>query len=308
MRKNIIQSKTESNKNDIWLSEEGLKKYGKNGWEPLGGGLINDSTPVGDKELFVITPNEQGEFPTILTKDYLNSGMPVICGGGTYLTKSFTKTVLDMGSIYYEDYYIATPAFKSGEKAVAIIANYRPNRPDNPVSFSLATEENIIPIFYNGDGTKFLSDDGTYKEISNPNAIEYFHLGGIPNSGHSVVDKYGESWYEVKLSGFNVQDLYEFLNPVTGVIPSHKYLTITIKNVNLKNRPKLSFPVYLMEEEDKQIYGDTECKILMNRALNTNGTINSYKDSDVCVCYISVFIDSDKTTNDVIFNYRKLNS
>ena len=38
MRKNIIQSKTEPNKNDIWLSEEGLKKYGKNGWEPLGGG------------------------------------------------------------------------------------------------------------------------------------------------------------------------------------------------------------------------------------------------------------------------------
>lgn len=41
MRKNIIQSKTEPNKNDIWLSEEGLKKYGKNGWEPLGGGSNN---------------------------------------------------------------------------------------------------------------------------------------------------------------------------------------------------------------------------------------------------------------------------
>ena len=37
MRKNIIQLKTEPNKNDIWLSEEGLKKYGKNGWELLGG-------------------------------------------------------------------------------------------------------------------------------------------------------------------------------------------------------------------------------------------------------------------------------
>lgn len=48
MRKNIIQSKTEPNKNDIWLSEEGLKKYGKNGWEPLGGNSNNsgDSKPV----------------------------------------------------------------------------------------------------------------------------------------------------------------------------------------------------------------------------------------------------------------------
>lgn len=43
MRKNIIQSKTEPNKNDIWLSEEGLKKYGKNGWEPLGGGNSSNS-------------------------------------------------------------------------------------------------------------------------------------------------------------------------------------------------------------------------------------------------------------------------
>ena len=45
MRKNIIQSKTEPNKNDIWLSEEGLKKYGNKGWEPLGGG-ISPSTPI----------------------------------------------------------------------------------------------------------------------------------------------------------------------------------------------------------------------------------------------------------------------
>ena len=62
MRKNIIQSKTEPNKNDIWLSEEGLKKYGNKGWEPLGGG-ISPSTPivneVSGNELIPI--NQNGE-------------------------------------------------------------------------------------------------------------------------------------------------------------------------------------------------------------------------------------------------------
>lgn len=194
MRKNIIQSKTEPNKNDIWLSEEGLKKYGKNGWEPLGGGGINDSTPVvnevsgnellpinvngenkavsaaalvkGAKELFVITPTLEGEFPTILTKDYLNSGMPVIFYAGTYIAKNFTRSVIDMDVTYFEDYYIVVPAFKSGEKAVVFIATYRLDKPNNPVSFIVEAEGKIIPLYYNGDGTKFLSDDGTYKEVS----------------------------------------------------------------------------------------------------------------------------------------------
>lgn len=118
----------------------------------------------GDKELFIITPTPEGEFPTILTKDYLNSGMPVISLEGMYITKTFSRTIIDMGATYYEDYYIVNPAFRSGEKAIGLTASYRPNKPDNPVSFSI-TSENIIPLFYDGDGTKFLSDDGTYKEV-----------------------------------------------------------------------------------------------------------------------------------------------
>lgn len=48
MRKDIIQSKTEPNKSDIWLSEEGLKKYGKDGWELLGGG-VSPNTPIANE-------------------------------------------------------------------------------------------------------------------------------------------------------------------------------------------------------------------------------------------------------------------
>lgn len=66
MRKNIIQSKTELNKNDIWLSEEGLKKYGKNGWEPLGSSNNNSGSsgpviieyPLGNTEAFTLTDEQ----------------------------------------------------------------------------------------------------------------------------------------------------------------------------------------------------------------------------------------------------------
>lgn len=59
MRKNIIQSKTEPNKNDIWLSEEGLKKYGKNGWEPLGGGSNNSGG--GNEPVIIEYPYDSNE-------------------------------------------------------------------------------------------------------------------------------------------------------------------------------------------------------------------------------------------------------
>ena len=140
----------------------------------------------GAKELFIITPNSEGEFPTILTKDYLNSGMPVINAGGAYLTKSFTRTVIDMGATYYEDYYIVNPAFKSGEKAVVLIATYRPNKPDNPVSINVASEENMIPLFYNGDGTKFLADNGEYKIPGEIISILYSDLINLKNNSQLI--------------------------------------------------------------------------------------------------------------------------
>ena len=97
MRREIIQSKTEPNKNNLWLSEEGLKKYGKKGWEPLGGG-ISPNTPIvdsisgdelvsinvngenkavradelvkGGKEVFILTPDMFEEAATVLENSY----------------------------------------------------------------------------------------------------------------------------------------------------------------------------------------------------------------------------------------------
>lgn len=69
MRKDIIQSKTEPNKNNIWLSEEGLKKYGKNGWELLGGSCISPNTPIANditgEELIPVNQNGENKAVTV---------------------------------------------------------------------------------------------------------------------------------------------------------------------------------------------------------------------------------------------------
>lgn len=78
MRREIIQSKTEPNKNNLWLSEEGLNKYGKNGWEPLGGG-ISPNTPIvesisGDE---LIPINQDGENKAVRADELIKGGKEV---------------------------------------------------------------------------------------------------------------------------------------------------------------------------------------------------------------------------------------
>lgn len=45
MKKNIIQSATEPDKNSLWLSPQGLKKFSKKGWELIGGNTCGSDTP-----------------------------------------------------------------------------------------------------------------------------------------------------------------------------------------------------------------------------------------------------------------------
>lgn len=80
MRKDIIQSKTEPNKSDIWLSEEGLKKYGKDGWELLGGG-VSPNTPIANDitgdELIPINHNGKNKAVSIeqIKNEVINNGI-----------------------------------------------------------------------------------------------------------------------------------------------------------------------------------------------------------------------------------------
>lgn len=50
MKKQIIESNTEPNKNCLWLTPNGLKRYGKSGWEDL----TNGSGSGGEDKVFEI--------------------------------------------------------------------------------------------------------------------------------------------------------------------------------------------------------------------------------------------------------------
>ena len=167
MRKNIIQSKTEPNKNDIWLSEEGLKKYGKNGWEPLGGGGSNDSS-LGNK-ILEIEVNVDNNFPEIKVKDYIDK---IVIFKYPYnnapLFRNYSIINVDSGGHIIEDYYILHyPSNEENTETTYIKVVYRPESLDENIEITLY-EGNLLVYPFNpqGDGTKFLSNDGTYKEVS----------------------------------------------------------------------------------------------------------------------------------------------
>lgn len=216
MRREIIQSKTEPNKNNLWLSEEGLKKYGKNGWEPLGGG-ISPNTPIvdsisgdelvsinvngenkavradelvkGGKEVFIITPDMFDETATIgeaspilifTDEGWSNFIKAVEANKIIALDFEVSNYILTTASpmavaiqdggyliltalVYYQDDGLVqaqTPSLSTLEYIPAIYEILFENK--NVYSNVVSTPSEIEK---DGDGTKFLADDGSYKEV-----------------------------------------------------------------------------------------------------------------------------------------------
>lgn len=194
MRKNIIQSKTEPNKNDIWLSEEGLKKYGKNGWEPLGGGSNNSGG--GYTDMMVLNTGDNAtlteeQFNEIKARVNANSRFKITFKNQienlSYICYGIPYDLSEVEEVYVfipQDTYVSTKDY-SYNHDVCFFAIHVNNEYYLLASRSETSEFELpvlrIPTFYyTGDGTKFLSDDGTYKKVS----------GG---SGPVIIDMIGES-------------------------------------------------------------------------------------------------------------------
>lgn len=184
MRKNIIQSKTEPNKNDIWLSEEGLKKYGKNGWEPLGGGSNNSggSNSGGYSDIMVLNTRDNAT----LTEEQFNEieervkngclfelQLHEIDGTTTYYSQGI-KFRIDSNNAWYifnGNFGVTTKDVSYAGDVVFLVV-----KSPQGYGFVGITVNDLpdlgLPIlrtpkfYYTGNGTKFLSDDGTYKEVS----------------------------------------------------------------------------------------------------------------------------------------------
>lgn len=182
----IVQSNTEPSKNDIWLKDGQMKTFGKEGWKPVGGGVSEgNNESVGDKEIYVLDATRT-DYETLFNEvsEAWDSNKQIILNympGGynvpifdTLLTRGYKgedSIVLSAGPVIMPHFYgngcFITP--------MLIIIIFKDDIKINDTSISEFTEESSGYIRYtlddkinlssNGDGTKFLSDDGTYKII-----------------------------------------------------------------------------------------------------------------------------------------------
>lgn len=76
---NIVQSTTEPDKNNIWLKDNELKKFGAKGWSTIGGGGVSlDSPQVSEPSGSELVPiNDNGENKVITINNLLNKGKAV---------------------------------------------------------------------------------------------------------------------------------------------------------------------------------------------------------------------------------------
>lgn len=69
MKKQIIESNTEPNKNCLWLTPNGLKRYGKSGWEDLTNGSGGGEDKVFEIKIKVTQESNGNQHPEFMIND-----------------------------------------------------------------------------------------------------------------------------------------------------------------------------------------------------------------------------------------------
>lgn len=69
MKKQIIESNTEPNKNCLWLTPNGLKRYGKSGWEDLTNGSGSGGEGGSNKSVKFFAEHQEGDLITFKVND-----------------------------------------------------------------------------------------------------------------------------------------------------------------------------------------------------------------------------------------------
>lgn len=95
MKKNIIQSATEPDKNSLWLSPQGLKKFSKKGWELIGGSNTPSDPSSGGSNDYILPFTTDGNIDSKYfdeIKEAINSGKTIKHknSNGSYRTIDYT--------------------------------------------------------------------------------------------------------------------------------------------------------------------------------------------------------------------------
>lgn len=177
----IVQSNTEPSKNDIWLKDDQMKTFGKEGWKSVGGGVSEEDLNKlveGSKEvLYIDITNIQEEGSFIMSYDDYKNHIVYFTATANKVTfigeKVFSTAINYYGSVCYEDAYLFRCNVKSSPDAYPVdtlLLIVVVDVDKNSVTLKAASYVKQIIPFSNGDGTKFLSDDGSYKEIGDTNS------------------------------------------------------------------------------------------------------------------------------------------
>lgn len=190
----IVQSNTEPSKNDIWLKDGQMKTFGKEGWKPIGGRVSEgNNESVGDKEIYVLDATRT-DYETLFNEvsEAWDSNKQIILN---YMPEGYNVQIFDTlltrgykeeDSIVFGAGPVIMPHFYGNGCFITpmlTIIIFKDDIKIDDTSISEFTEESIGYIKYfsddkicltsSGNGTKFLSDDGTYKPISTSNNEPY---------------------------------------------------------------------------------------------------------------------------------------
>lgn len=191
----IVQSNTEPSKNDIWLKDGQMKTFGKEGWKPVGGGSsLNANTPIKESvDGTELVPIFDGENKAVNVNELIKGGKEVY-----FLDVDNYKTP--------EDYNNLKAAFDSNKLIISqgsvinlgelpdgslsgtmsLIISSAESNSDIQIFVSLVVFgtdgqvskiDNSIILNGTGDGTKFLSDDGTYRIIASNAPYIFDYIG-----------------------------------------------------------------------------------------------------------------------------------
>lgn len=172
----IVQSNTEPSKNDIWLKDGQMKTFSKEGWKSVGGGVseedLNKLVKGAKEVLYVELTKTQVDGSFIMSyDDYKNHIVyfTITSGGITLIAeKVFSTAKNSNGSVSYTDTYLfRNNALGSPDPFPVDTMIFTVDVSVDKNSVTLITSNNVKQIipFSTGNGTKFLSDNGTYKTI-----------------------------------------------------------------------------------------------------------------------------------------------
>lgn len=165
MKKNIIQSATEPDKNSLWLSPQGLKKFSKKGWELIGGSTGEDPSSGGSND-YILPFTTEGN----IDPKYFDEIKEAINSGKTIKHKNSNDSYRTIDYTIVKDEYI-----------YCFIGNFDENTQIIDISkYGSVVEYNICAIY--GRIRQYINING---DTSTQSALQ----SGYVNSGYTFYDK-----------------------------------------------------------------------------------------------------------------------